>query len=433
VRPRVHACAGDAPRSNFSYGARQLSTTNRSPGFNTEADAPAGYDPRGYWSAVAEQIRTRASGSLLAGDDSPFLRYKREAFLDRMPKRIAFRGKAVLEVGCGPGANLLEVAAAGPRRLVGCDIAPKMIELAMENTARMANVECVELADDGLPFRTNEFDVSFTVTVLQHNRDDTVRRLIAEMSRVTAEALYLIEDTTRRSRHLDRFVGRITGGTVRPESYVLRRVGDYAELCATRGFELVDVRPVNVYASDVMRVGVWFLDTRHPIIPAERGRELESVSGSCGGAAATDHESVGSQGDAGARPHRYEVSSTQRVVGATNADGWMRTRAHSCAARAHPSSFKSLSRRFLVQSGTSLSQGSRVAARGLDARRAALLTGSLEAAIPSIPPAARVPLPSWDAVVDKTLARYEEAMLARPRADRRTARPSRRPSVLGRT
>jgi SAM-dependent methyltransferase len=260
----------------FSYGARQLSTTNRSPGFNAEADAPAGYDPRGYWSAVAEQIRTRPSGSLLAGDDSPFLRYKREAFLDRMLKRIAFRGKAVLEVGCGPGANLLEVAAAGPRRLVGCDIAPKMIELAMENTARLANVECVELADDGLPFRTNEFDVSFTVTVLQHNRDDTVRRLIAEMSRVTAEALYLIEDTTRRSRHPDRFVGRITGGTVRPESYVLRRVGDYAELCATRGFELVDVRPVNVYASDVMRVGVWFLDTH--VIRSSPRREGESLS-----------------------------------------------------------------------------------------------------------------------------------------------------------
>ena len=85
-----------------------------------------------------------------------------------------------------------------------------------------------------------------------------------------------------------------------------------------------------------------------------------------------------------------------------------------------------------MQSGTSLSQGSRVAARGLDARRAALLTGSLEAAMLSVPPAARVPLPSWDAVVDKTLARYEEAMLARPRADRRTARPSTRPSVLGR-
>lgn len=250
-----------------------MTTTDRSP---TEANARAGYDPRGYWSAVAEEIRTRSSGSLLAGDDSPFLRYKREAFLDRMLKRIAFRDKAVLEVGCGPGANLLEVAAAGPRRLVGCDIAPKMVQLATENTGHLANVECVELADGGLPFRTNEFDVSFTVTVLQHNRDDTVRRLIAEMSRVTADALYLIEDTTRRSRHLDRFVGWITGGTVRPESYVLRRVGDYAQLCAARGFDLVDARPVNVYASDVMRVAVWFLDTH--LVRSSPRREGESLS-----------------------------------------------------------------------------------------------------------------------------------------------------------
>jgi hypothetical protein len=67
-----------------------------------------------------------------------------------------------------------------------------------------------------------------------------------------------------------------------------------------------------------------------------------------------------------------------------------------------------------VQSGTSLSQGSRAAAL-------------------SVPSVTRVPLPSRDAAVDKTLARYEEAMVARPRADGRTARPSRRPSVLGRT
>jgi SAM-dependent methyltransferase len=276
VRTRAHACAGDAPRSTLVRGLRQLTTTDRSPGFRAEANARPGYDPRGYWSAVAEQVRTRGSGSLLAGDDSPFLRYKREAFLDRMLRRIAFRDKAVLEVGCGPGANLLEVAAAGPRRLVGCDIAPKMIELATENTAHLANVECLELADDGLPFRTDEFDVSFTVTVLQHNRDDTVRRLIAEMTRVTADSLYLIEDTTRRSRHPDRFVGWITGGTVRPESYVLRRVGDYAEQCAARGFDLVDVRSVNVYASDLMRVGVWFLDTH--VIRSSRRREGESLS-----------------------------------------------------------------------------------------------------------------------------------------------------------
>jgi SAM-dependent methyltransferase len=234
------------------------------------------YEPREYWSAVAEKVRRRPGGSLLAGDDSPFLRYKREAFLDRMLRRIPLRGKAVLEVGCGPGANLLEVAAAGPRRLVGCDISPKMIELAVENTAGRTNVECVELAGAALPFDRNEFDVSFTVTVLQHNGDETVRRLVAEMSRVTAEALYLIEDTKRRSRDLSRFVGWITGGTVRPESYVLRRVSDYAEICAGSSFDLVDVRPLNVYASDLMRVGVWLLDSQ--LVRSSARREGEQLS-----------------------------------------------------------------------------------------------------------------------------------------------------------
>lgn len=225
------------------------------------------YTPREYWSAVAEEVERRPGQSLTAGDDSPFIKYKHEAFVERMLKRVPFEGKAVLEVGCGPGGNLVEVMGADPRRLVGCDVSPKMIELAGKNTA--GRVECVELADGALPFETEEFDISFTSTVLQHNRDETVRGLIAEMSRVTAETIYLFEDTTSRSRDLGRFVGWITGGTVTTKSYFLRPVSYYAQLFATHGFDLVDVGPLNVYASDVMRVAVWFLDAR---VTRSRGR-----------------------------------------------------------------------------------------------------------------------------------------------------------------
>jgi SAM-dependent methyltransferase len=252
-----------------------LSATG-TPDATREQDTTSGYDPREYWSAVAEQIRTRPDGSLLAGDDSPFLRYKRELFLDRMLKRMPVRDRAVLEVGCGPGANLVEVAAAGPRRLVGCDISPKMIELAAATTARLPDAQCVELTDTSLPFLRDEFDVSYTSTVLQHNTDETVQRLIPEICRVTADELYLFEDTTARSRRRERLTGWITGGTVRPDSFHLRRVSDYAELCAAHGFDLVDARPLNIYASDVMRVVVWLLDTH--VARSSKRREGERLS-----------------------------------------------------------------------------------------------------------------------------------------------------------
>ena len=65
-----------------------------------------------------------------------------------------------------------------------------------------------------------------------------------------------------------------------------------------------------------------------------------------------------------------------------------------------------------MQSGTSLSQGSRAAAL-------------------SVPSVTRVPLPSWDAAVDKTLARYEEAMVATP--GRRAHRAAEQASLCART
>jgi SAM-dependent methyltransferase len=227
------------------------------------------YNQREYWSAVAEEIRRRPTASLLAGDDSPFMRYKREAFVERMLTRLPVADKAVLEVGCGPGANLMTMAGRSPRRLVGCDISSKMIELAAETTAG-AGVDLIESSDGRLPFGTNEFDISLTVTVLQHNHLDTVRRLVAEMARVTSQTLCLIEDTTTRRRDMGRFLGWITGGTVRPETYVLRRVSDYARIAETVGFKLSHVQPLDLYASDMMRVGVWLLDSRLVRSPTRR-------------------------------------------------------------------------------------------------------------------------------------------------------------------
>jgi SAM-dependent methyltransferase len=235
------------------------------------------YDPRDYWSAVGEEIRRRPGGSLLAGDDSPFLQYKRVRFVDRMLTRLPVRGREVLEVGCGAGANLIELARAQPTRLVGCDISPVMVELASANTSGLEAVEVVALTDHRLPFDDGEFDTTYTVTVLQHNSDATVRALIAEMARVTREALVLIEDTTARRLDLTRFLGWVTGGTVTKESYVLRRVSAYARLGASVGWQLVEARPLNVYASDMMRVAVWLIGSRIGRASRREGEPLSQV------------------------------------------------------------------------------------------------------------------------------------------------------------
>ncbi|MBC36107.1 MAG: hypothetical protein CL663_08720 [Bacteroidetes bacterium] len=67
------------------------------------------YHPEKYWSEVGSRIQEREQGkNVIAGDDEPFYRYKRVKFL-KLLKEIDFDRKKVLEVGCGPGGNLLEM------------------------------------------------------------------------------------------------------------------------------------------------------------------------------------------------------------------------------------------------------------------------------------------------------------------------------------
>lgn len=68
------------------------------------------YHPEKYWSEVAKVIKKRENGkNVIAGDDEPYYRYKRQKFLSLLHS-IDFSNKTLLEIGCGPGGNLIEVS-----------------------------------------------------------------------------------------------------------------------------------------------------------------------------------------------------------------------------------------------------------------------------------------------------------------------------------
>jgi ubiquinone/menaquinone biosynthesis C-methylase UbiE len=125
-----------------------------------------------YWNEVAENIRQRGSESVIAGDDEPFYRYKRAAFLKYFIQ-IPFRGKSVLEIGSGPGGNLELVAALGAEKITGADVSSAMISIARERLN--PEVDLVQVNGTELPFPDNWFDIVFTSTVLQHNTNETDR------------------------------------------------------------------------------------------------------------------------------------------------------------------------------------------------------------------------------------------------------------------
>src|SRR5258705_9731929 len=107
------------------------------------------YIPEKYWDAVAVELSQRKENNFLAGDDDPFYTYKRKKFL-RLLSNISFKGKKILEIGCGPGGNLLEIYKQQPAQLTGCDISDEMLKVCKEKIANR-DIELVK-TDGNLPF-----------------------------------------------------------------------------------------------------------------------------------------------------------------------------------------------------------------------------------------------------------------------------------------
>lgn len=199
----------------------------------------ADYDVESYWSRVAGEIAKRRNESLVAGDDHPFFRYKRRKFLKKFLHTIDFDSKVVLEVGCGPGGNLIEIAQRRrPKKLIGADISRAMIEIATENLARHSVVaELHKINGVSLPFADRSIHLSYTVTVLQHNTDgDGVKALLRDICRVTSGTIVLMEDTGSEG----------LSGT---GSFIGRQVDVYASVLSEHGFELSDCTYLNTRMS----------------------------------------------------------------------------------------------------------------------------------------------------------------------------------------
>lgn len=192
------------------------------------------YDPESYWSEVGEKIEGREKGNVIAGDDEPFYRYKREKFLE-MLKSIDLMDKKVLEVGSGPGGNLkFIIEKMNPAQLVGADISETMVHLAKKYVNPV--VEIFKSEAKHLPFEDEAFDIVFTATVLQHNTDEKMLiNLINEICRVSSEKVYIFE-------HIE---PRIMGDELR----LGRPVNYYSDLFRDNQFGLIDSRFINIRSS----------------------------------------------------------------------------------------------------------------------------------------------------------------------------------------
>lgn len=93
-----------------------------------------------------------------------------------------YRGKTLLEVGCGVGIDLIRFARGGAK-VTGVDLAPVSIDLAQQNFAQNGlDADLRVMNGEALAFPDNSFDVVYAHGVLQYTADP--HQMARELHRV---------------------------------------------------------------------------------------------------------------------------------------------------------------------------------------------------------------------------------------------------------
>ena len=139
---------------------------------------------RSYWNQHIHdlEITRHPVGSRGFFDDLDHYHFEKLHHLPRLVSFDGYRGRRVLEVGCGAGVDLARFAKGGAD-VTGVDIAGSAIDLARANFEQQGLRGDFRVANaEALPFPDDSFDLVYAHGVVQYTRND--RQLIAECHRV---------------------------------------------------------------------------------------------------------------------------------------------------------------------------------------------------------------------------------------------------------
>jgi SAM-dependent methyltransferase len=141
-------------------------------------------DVRDYWNRHIHdlEITTHPVGSPGFFADLDQYHFEKLHHLLRLVDFDGYRGKRVLEVGCGAGTDLVRFARGGAL-VTGVDLSPSAVALARENFAQQGLQADLREADgEHLPFPDASFDFVYAHGVVQYTAND--RSLVRECHRV---------------------------------------------------------------------------------------------------------------------------------------------------------------------------------------------------------------------------------------------------------
>jgi SAM-dependent methyltransferase len=139
---------------------------------------------RDYWNHHIHDldISTHAPGSREFFSDLDQYHFEKLHHLPRLIDFDAYRGKTVLDVGCGAGTDLARFAKGGAI-VSGVDLSSSAIALAKQNFAQQGLAGDLREADgEHLPFSEDSFDLVFAHGVVQYTAND--KALVDECRRV---------------------------------------------------------------------------------------------------------------------------------------------------------------------------------------------------------------------------------------------------------
>jgi SAM-dependent methyltransferase len=206
-------------------------------------DAAATSRVREYWNAHIHdlEITRHPVGSPGFFADLDEYHFDKLHHLLRLVAFDGYRGKRVLDVGCGAGTDLVRFARGGAL-VTGVDLSSSAVALAKRNVELQGLQADLREADGAhLPFPDGSFDLVFAHGVVQYAADD--RALVEECRRVLTPGGEAIFQVYNRISWLNALSKLMKVGLEHDDAPVLRKytIGEFRRLLA--GFREVRIVP----------------------------------------------------------------------------------------------------------------------------------------------------------------------------------------------
>jgi len=198
---------------------------------------------RAYWNTHIHDldISTQPPGSRGFFADLDQYHFEKLHHLLRLVDFDGYRGRSVLDVGCGAGVDLARFARGGAD-VTGVDVAQSAVELARTNFEQQGLRGRFEVANgEALPFADGTFDLVFAHGVVQYTANP--QRLVDECRRVLKPGGKAVFQVYNRVSWLNALSKLMKVGLEHEDAPVLLKfsIGEFRRLL--RGFREVKIVP----------------------------------------------------------------------------------------------------------------------------------------------------------------------------------------------